>query len=275
MSKILWDQTGERLYETGVDHAVLYPLQAGGVYNKGVAWNGITAINEQPSGAESNDLWADNIKYLSLFSAEQFGATIEAYTYPDEFAICDGTAQPVKGVLIGQQTRKTFGLCYRTLVGNDVEGEDYGYKLHFIYGAKASPSEKSRTTINDSPEAVTFSWTVTTTPVVLTTINPETGKVFKPTAYLEIDSTKLDAAGKAKLLELEDILYGKDGTVSYEVFIGTDFEAGVTYYEESGGVYVETTDTTYDSSKTYYTRTETGGTEARLPSPDEIIAFFK
>lgn len=200
MSKLKWDQTGERLYETGVRMGVLYPIQTGGVYSKGVAWNGLTAVTESPSGAEASPLYADDIKYLNLISNEEFGATIEAYTYPDEFAECDGSASIAAGVYIGQQARKTFGLCYRTVLGNDVDNNDYGYKLHLIYGAMAAPSEKGYSTINDSPEAITFSWEVTTTPVNVTG--------FKPTASLTIDSTKVDSA---KLATLEDILYGKDG----------------------------------------------------------------
>lgn len=195
--KLIWDKTGDRLYETGVDHGVLYPLQAGGEYNKGVAWNGLTAVTESPSGAEASPMYADNIKYLNLMSAEEFGATIEAYTYPDEFAECDGSASIATGVYIGQQSRKTFGLSYRTVIGNDVDNNDYGYKLHLIYGALAAPSEKGYTTINDSPEAITFSWEVTTTPVNV--------EGFKPTACVTIDSTKAD---KSKLAALEDILYG-------------------------------------------------------------------
>lgn len=199
MSKLKWDQTGERLYETGVRNGVLYPLGASGTYPKGVAWNGLTAVTESPSGAEATPLYADDIKYLNLMSTEEFGATIEAYTYPDEFAECDGSAALATGVQIGQQARKTFGLCYRTALGNDVAGNDYGYKLHIIYGALAAPSEKAYATINDSPEAITFSWEVTTTPVNVTG--------FKPTASITIDSTKADAA---KLASLEEILYGKD-----------------------------------------------------------------
>ena len=208
MSKIKWDETGKRFYETGVDHAVLYPIDANGAYSKGVAWNGITAITESPSGAEANPLYADNIKYLNLVAAEDFGATIEAYTYPDEWAACDGSAEIAEGVMIGQQSRKTFGLCHRTKLGNDVDGQDHGYKLHLIYGALAAPSERGYQTVNDSPEAITFSWTVTTTPVDV--------PGFKPTAILMIDSTKTDAT---KLKALEDILYGTDGT-------GTEGEDG-------------------------------------------------
>lgn len=200
MAKLVWDQTGERLYETGVKNGVLY-IPTDGVYSKGVAWNGLTAITESPSGAEATALYADDIKYLTLMSAEEFGATIEAYMYPPEFEACDGSAELAKGVTIGQQTRSTFGLCYRTTIGNDTDGEAHGYKLHIIYGAMASPSEKAYATINDSPEAITFSWEVTTTPV-----NVEGAK---PTASITIDSTQCDAS---KLSKLEDILYGSDSS---------------------------------------------------------------
>lgn len=199
MSKLIWDSTGERLYETGVKQAALYVQSAGGTYPKGVAWNGITAVTESPSGAEATALYADDIKYLSLISAEEFGATIEAYTYPDEFAECDGSASIATGVVIGQQKRKAFGLAYKTTLGNDVDNNDYGYKLHLIYGALAAPSEKAYATINDSPEAITFSWEVTTTPVSVAG--------YKPTAIVTIDSTKAD---KTKLAALETILYGTD-----------------------------------------------------------------
>lgn len=199
MSRIVWDKTSERLYETGVKNGVLY-VQEGGAYPKGVAWNGLTAVTESPSGAEASPLYADDIKYLNLMSTEEFGATVEAYTYPEEFEQCDGSASIADGVTIGQQARKTFGMCYKTTVGNDVEGNDYGYKLHIIYGALAAPSEKAYATINDSPEAITFSWEVTTTPVNVTG--------HKPTASLVIDSTKADPT---KLKALEDILYGTDG----------------------------------------------------------------
>ena len=200
MSKLTWDASGERLYETGVKQGVLYVMNSNS-YGNGVAWNGLTAITESPSGAESTPLYADDIKYLDLRSTEEFGATIEAYTYPDEFAACDGSASLADGVSIGQQARKMFGLCYRTTIGNDTDGTDHGYKLHLIYGATASPSEKAYETINDSPEAITFSWEITTTPVSVTG--------FKPTASITIDSTKADPTC---LAALEEKLYGSEST---------------------------------------------------------------
>lgn len=201
MSKLVWDQSGKRLYETGVDHGVLYPIQTGGVYSKGVAWNGLTAVTESPSGADVNDIYADNMKYLGLVGAEKFGATVEAYTYPDEFAECDGSVELVKGATIAQQNRKVFGMVYRTVIGNDVDGNEHGYKLHLIYGATAAPSEKAYNTINEDPEAITFSWELSTTPVNVTG--------HKPTASLIIDSTKADPT---KLAELEKILFGDTET---------------------------------------------------------------
>lgn len=201
MAPLTWDQVGERTYETGVDHGVLYLPDNVGNYENGVAWNGLTTITESPSGAEASAQYADNIKYLNLISAESFGATIEAFTYPDEFAECDGTAEPEPGVAIGQQGRKPFGLCYRTRVGNDLEGPGHGYKLHLLYGCQAAPSEKAYGTMNDSPEAIAFSWDVTTSPV------PVTG--FEPTALITIDSTKVDPTA---LGLLEDALYGDEAT---------------------------------------------------------------
>lgn len=207
MSKIVWDATGERAYETGTDHGVLYPQKGDGTYDAGVAWNGLTAVTESPDGAEPNDLYADNIKYASLRSAETFGGTIEAYTYPDEFGECDGTAAPVAGVYLGQQKRKPFGFVYRTFQGDGntlADGADY--KLHLWYNCTASPSEKSYETVNDSPDAITFSWEVDTTPV------PVTGTTFKPVATITIDSTKfVETADKKKLRALEDLLFGTDG----------------------------------------------------------------
>lgn len=195
---IEWDATGEHLYETGVDRGVLYPYDnENSAYGAGVAWNGLTSVSQNPSGAEASDFWADNIKYLNLRSGEDFGATIEAYTYPDEFAECDGSAEVATGVKIGQQTRKMFGFSYRTLIGNDTDGQDYGYKIHLIYGATAAPSERSYSTVNESPEPMTMSWELNTVPVPVTN--------YKPTAHIEIDSTKCDST---KLATFEQILYG-------------------------------------------------------------------
>ena len=200
MAQLLsWDGVGEKLYESGVDHGVLYIPNGSGVYDTGFAWNGLVSVTESPSGAEPNPQFADNIKYLNLLSAEEFGGTIEAFTYPDEFGQCDGTAEPEPGVIVGQQARKSFGLCYRTKIGNDVDGVDHGYKLHLVYGALVSPSEKAYQTINESPEAITFSWEFTTTPA------PVTG--LKPTSVIVIDSTLVDPAD---LAALELVLYGDD-----------------------------------------------------------------
>ena len=195
--RLTWDDAGKRLYETGVKQGVLYPQDDNGAYPKGVAWNGLTAVTESPEGAEPTPLYADDIKYLNLLSTEEFKATVEAYTYPDEFAECDGSGSLVEGVTIGQQDRKTFGLSYRTSLGNDVKGNEYGYKLHIVYGCLAAPSEKAYATVNGSPEAITFSWEVSTTPVNVTG--------FKPTASLVLDSVKL---GAAKMKAIEDVLYG-------------------------------------------------------------------
>lgn len=197
--RIKWDQTGNRMFETGVDHGVLYPVSDDGTYPKGVAWNGLTTVTESPSGAEATAVYADNIKYLNLFSAEEYKATIEAVTYPDEWEKCDGSAELAPGVTIGQQDRQGFGLCYRTLIGNDTKDTNFGYKLHLIYGCKASPSEKSHNTVNESPETATFSWVVSTTPIAV--------PGYKVTATMEIDSTKTDPD---KLAKIEEILYGKD-----------------------------------------------------------------
>lgn len=199
MAKLVWDETGKRLYETGVSKGVLYVQADDGTYGNGVAWNGLTAVNESPSGAEATPLYADDIKYLELTSTEEYGASIEAYTYPEEFEQCDGSAELGAGVTIGQQPRKAFGFCYRTLIGNDVKNNDYGYKIHIVYGAKAAPSEKAYQTVNDSPEAITFSWELTTTPVNV--------EGHKPTACVTIDSTKVEPA---KLISIEEALYGSD-----------------------------------------------------------------
>lgn len=201
MTKLKWDQVGEKFYETGVDQGVLYLPNSTGVYDNGFPWNGLVSVSESPSGAESNKQYADNTVYLNLVSAEQFSATVEAFTYPEEFAECDGSAVPSAGVYVGQQRRKSFGLSYRTRIGNDLDAADHGYKLHLIYGAIAAPTEKAYTTINDSPEAITFSWELSTTPI-------EVGSGLKPTATLTIDSTKVSAA---KLADLENLLYGTVG----------------------------------------------------------------
>lgn len=203
MTKLLWDQTGERLYETGVDHGVLYLPDGSGEYVNGYAWNGLTAVTESPSGAESNKQYADNQVYLNLQSAEEFNGTIEAFTYPDEFAECNGEIQPQVGVYVGQQTRKSFGFSYRTKIGNDTVGQDYGYKLHLVYGALAGPSEKQYNTINESPEATPLSWEISTTPVAVNIGN------LKPTATITINSTHV---GATQLAALEDLLYGTEGT---------------------------------------------------------------
>lgn len=257
MSRIVWDQSGERLYETGVDHGVLFPVE-NNVYGAGVAWNGLTQVTESPTGAEATALYADNIKYLSLMSAEDFGATVEAYTYPDEFAECDGSAAVSKGVMIGQQERKAFGLAYRTKVGND-QNDNLGYKIHLIYGAKASPSERSYSTVNDSPEAITFSWELTTTPINVT------GR--KPTALLTIDSTKVTSAA---LKQFEDILYGIDAP---EFSATKTYAVGdhVTYQSK---VYKCTTAISEGAAWDANNWTEVTNAEARLPLPDEIIALF-
>lgn len=201
MSKIVWDKTGERKFETGVDHGVLYPMDEKGAYSKGVAWNGLSAVNESPSGAEATPVYADNIKYLNLMSVEEFNASIEAYTYPDEFEECQGNVEVVPGVLIAQQDHKPFGFSYRTLIGNDTEGQSHGYKLHLVYGAQAAPTERAYATVNDAPEAMALSWEVSTTPVEV--------PGFKPSATMVIDSTKTSAE---KMAAIEAILYGSDET---------------------------------------------------------------
>ena len=276
--KLEWDKTGEKIYETGIEQGVLYPINSEGVYTPGVAWNGLTSVSESPSGAEATALYADDIKYLNLYSAEEFGATIEAYTYPKEFEECDGSKELATGVVVGQQARKVFGLSYKTLIGNDVDGQDHGYKLHLIYGAMCSPSQKQYQTVNDSPSAITFSWEVKTTPVNVPGL--------KPTASIIVDSTKFTTdEAKAKLAALETILYGTNSTPgspavyeadSAEAFVAnktyytesggeytvfnqfeetsdTSFQVGVDYYEKDGDVYTLTADTVMDAGKTYYT----------------------
>lgn len=274
MSKIQWDQVGEKLYETGTKQGVLYLQSASGIYPSGVAWNGLTSVSESPDGGDANDIYADDIKYLVLRGVENFGGTIEAYTYPPEFEECDGSASLLAGVNIGQQPRKTFGFSYVSTIGNDTELDGHGYKIHLIYGASASPSERTYETINDSPEPIQFSWEFTTVPVNVTG--------HKATALLTIDSTKFppqqDGTKNAKLQALEDVLYGSDGVATYTEFTGESFETGVTYYERSGStgsyVYTPTTDVTPSGSKTYYVKTVTGATDPRLPLPDEVVQIL-
>lgn len=200
-----WDAIGERTYETGVDRGVLYLLDSNGAYSSGFAWNGLTTVTESPSGAEPNAIYADNMKYLNIYSAEEFGASVEAYTYPEEFELCDGSANIADGVSLGQQDRRTFGMCYRTRIGNDVDGDSHGYKLHLMYGCRATPSERAYNTVNDSPEAIAFSWEISTTPVTVTG--------HKATSLITIDSTKADPT---KLAALEAILYGTAASGSDE-----------------------------------------------------------
>lgn len=270
MAKLLWDQTAEHLYETGDDRAVVYPYNSTSkAYDKGYAWNGITGVTESPSGADETALYADNIKYLSLRAAEEFGMTVTAYTYPDEFAELDGSAFPVKGVRIYQQARKTFGFSYRSIIGNDTDANDYGYKLHLIYGLTASPSERGYGTVNDSPEAIEFSWEMTGVPVAITG--------YKNSCMLTVDSTAFTSTeDKAKLTALENILWGTDAEDVYtEVTpVGTENPVTEGWYEKTGNVYVLSADTTVDAQKTYYAKTTTTATDARLPLPDEVFTIL-
>ena len=269
MARLVWDQVGEKIYETGTNHGVLYPSN-GASYNKGVAWNGLTGVTDSPSGAEITSLYADNIKYANLQSAEEWGGTIECYTYPEEFMECNGVKEVADGVFIGQQTRKSFGFVYETIKGNDTAGQAYGRKIHIVYGCLTSPSEKSYTTVNDSPDAITFSFEIKATPVNVTGYNP--------TATIEIDST-FTTAEKFKLIE--DKLFGSDGVLTYVEFEGDAFAVGVTYYERTGAgttespyVYTPTQDTVYNSSKTYYTKEMVGANDPTLLMPDEIVALL-
>ncbi len=266
MSKLKWDQIGERKYKTGVDHGVLY-LMRNGKYTKGVAWNGLTAVNKTPSGAEDNKLYADNLQYLNLRSAETLGLTIECYTYPYEWSECNGETEAVPGMFFGQQRRNIFGFSYRNKIGNDVEGEDYGFEINLIYGCTSAPSEQANTTINDSPEAATFSYEVSTTPVNVSGVGPD-GKPYKPLASVTVDSTLFS---KEKIATLEEILYGKDGT--FAATEDTSFSAGKNYYEMVDGEYVKTEDTTMETGKTYYEAT-VEPVDARLPLPNELIEIF-
>lgn len=266
---IAWDQTGQRLYETGVDRGVLYVMKDTIVdqsdpYQAGVPWNGLTSVSDSGSGGEPTPLWADNMKYLNLMSAEEAGLTIEAYTYPDEFEECDGTRDIATGISIGQQPRKQFGFCYRTLIGNDQKSNDYGYKIHIVYGCYASPSEKAYQTVNDSPEAISFSWSVTTTPVAVAG--------FKPTATLIIDSTKTNAA---KLALLEEKLYGKAAvTAADAVYAETTDESkqdGKTYYTKDGSTYTQFSGGSFAANTTYYEMTSPAVAAADAVSPKLLL----
>lgn len=268
MSKIVWDQVGQHLYETGTDRGVVYPADSNGAYPKGYGWNGLTGYTESPSGADETALYADNIKYLSLRSAEEFGATITAYSYPDEFARLDGSASPTAGVTLYQQARSSFGLCVRTLIGNDIETNDHGYKLHLVYGLTASPSERAYSTVNDSPEAIEFSWELKSIPVTVAN--------YKPTSVITIDSTKVDAR---KLAALEDILYGVDaGETRYVATTDTTIDSEKTYYQynESSKTYTAVTPAGSENPATegWYEQTTTTTSDARLPLPDEVIALM-
>ena len=264
MAKLLWDQSGERTYETGVDHGILF-VQNAGTYGNGIAWNGLTTVTESPSGAEASAIYADNIKYLNLYSAEEFGATIEAYTYPDEFGVCDGSAEIATGVSIGQQERKSFGFAYRTRLGNDQDGDSYGYKLHLIYGCRASTTEKGYSTVNDSPEAITFSWEITTTPITV--------EGHRPTANVIIDSTKTDPT---KLATIVAILEGTDDTYTKLTSQPEDWTTNYTdyYTKNASNEYVKVTgaEAPTFAADTYYSKT--AGVASRLPLPDELIELF-
>lgn len=270
MAKLLWDQTAEHFYETGNDRAVVYPYNnTNKSYDKGYAWNGITGVTESPSGADETAIYADNIKYLSLRAAEEFGMTVTAYTYPDEFAEMDGSAFPTKGVRIYQQARKTFGFSYRSIIGNDTESNDHGYMLHLIYGLTASPSERSYSTVNDSPEAIEFSWEMTGVPVAITG--------YKNSCLLTVKSTDfVTPEEQAKLKALEDILWGTDAGDVYTAVtpVGSENPATEGWYEKSGNTYVLSADTTVDPQKTYYSKTTVTATDARLPLPDEVISLL-
>ncbi len=266
MFKLNWDQNGEKKFETGVDRGVLYP-GVSGAYPKGYVWNGLTTVSESPDGGDAQDFYADNIKYGSLRGAENFNGTIECYTYPDEWKACDGRKEIIAGVTIAQQNRKAFGLSYRSLIGNDTDLLDHGYTIHLVYNATSSPSEKSRQTVNESPEAQTFSYEFKTTPVGVTCVEN-----CKATSHLEIDSTKVT---KAQLDAIEAVLYGSAGTATYTAKTPTSDPKAEGLYERSGSagsyVYTLTNDTTIESGKTYYEKTIVGEVDARLPLPDEVF----
>lgn len=266
---LIWDAIGEKEYTVGVDRGVLYKFdKETKQYGTGVAWNGLTSVEESPSGAESNKYYADNDVYANILSKEEYGCTINAYMYPDEFRSCNGLAEGATGVYVGQQTRDTFAFSYRSLIGNDTESTDYGYIIHLVYGCQASPSSTTHSTINENVEPGEMSWTVTTTPIAAGS--------FKKTATVDIDSTKVDAD---KLASFEAILYGNDGTVTYTAVTNpTGNPSTKGYYERSGSagsyVYTLSTDTTVGSSKTYYEKVTSGGTTARIPLPDEVFTHF-
>ena len=263
MSRLKWDETGNRKYETGTKKGVVFPMNNDGTYGAGIAWDGLTGVTKSPGGAEANDVYADDIKYLTLLSAETFAFTIECLQYPDEFAECNGEVESVPGVKIGQQERKAFGFAYESILGNDTQSNKYGKILHLFYNSKCSPSEKSYTTVNESPETMTMSFECNSTAVK---IDEDTS-----TCTVEIDSTQVDAD---KFAAFQDILYGTDASVSYVVTADTAFDSGKTYYEKVGDSYVATQDVTMDPQKTYYEKVETEATVSRLPLPAEVIAFF-
>lgn len=260
--RLKWDETGDRKYETGTKKGVVFPME-NGEYGAGIAWNGITGVTKNPGGAEANDVYADDIKYLTLLSAETFAYTIECLQYPDEFAECNGEKEAVAGVKIGQQERKAFGFAYESILGNDTQSNKYGKILHLFYNSKCSPSEKAYQTVNESPETMTMSFECNSTAVK---IDEDT-----TTCTVEIDSTQVDAE---KFKAFQDILYGTDASVSYVVTADESFDSEKTYYEKSGDTYVETQDVTMQSGKTYYEKVETEATTSRLPLPAEVIAFF-
>lgn len=281
MAKLEFDKAGEHFYETGNEKVVVYPANESGAYPKGYAWNGVTGYTESPSGADETALYADNIKYLSLRAAETFGATITAYTYPDEFAKLDGSASPLDGVKIYQQARKAFGLCVKTLIGNDVDSNDHGYLLHLVYGLTCSPSERGYSTVNESPEAIEFSWELSSIPVAVPGTDAN-GKPFKNTSVITIDSRKFynptTKQYDAKFLALEDKLYGTDGTVSYALSADTTVDSTKTYYTRTGSdpnyIYTAVTPTGEENPTTegWYEQSVTGGTDAYLPLPAEVIS---
>ena len=272
MSRIVWDDPKDRLYETGIRNVVLYVQDENAEYPAGVAWNGVSSLSESPSGADETKIWADDMKYLSIRAAEELGATLECITYPDAFMECDGSRALLPGVYVGQQVRKAFGLCYRTTLGNDIKDNDYSYKLHLLYNATASPSERGYQTINDSPETITFSYELSTTP-----INMPNG--LKASALITIDASKFTTEQQlANLAALEAVLYGSDGTTSYVATEDLTPQSGKTYYTRSGSAepytYTEFTGSEFAQGTTYYEKVTTGATTARLPLPAEVYQIL-